>query len=108
MEQGLALRGRDGQRFVLAKSRKFRLEAEFSAFRQNKPLTISAAQRQSLLHLAADLPKVWSAPTTTWTERKDLLELLIADATLTRHDTGITVQIRWFTNQIESDELPLP
>lgn len=85
-----------------------RLEAEFSAFRQNKPLTISAAQRQSLLHLAADLPKVWSAPTTTWTERKDLLELLIADATLTRHDTGITVQIRWFTNQIESDELPLP
>lgn len=85
-----------------------RLEAEFASFRQRKPLTISAEQRQALLHLAADLPKVWSAPTTSWTERKDLLELLIADVTLIRHETGITVQIRWFTNQIETGELPLP
>ena len=84
------------------------LEAEFTSFRQKKPLTISAEQRQALLHLASDLPKVWSAPTTSWTERKDLLELLIADVTLTRHETGITVQIRWFTNQIETGELPLP
>jgi hypothetical protein len=37
-----------------------------------------------------------------------LLELLIADVTLTRHETGITVQIRWFTNEIETGQLPLP
>jgi hypothetical protein len=36
------------------------------------------------------------------------LELLIADVTLTRHETGIRVQIRWFSNQIETGELPLP
>jgi DNA invertase Pin-like site-specific DNA recombinase len=85
-----------------------RLGAEFTSFRRQKPLTISAEQRQALLNMAADLPKVWSAPTTSWTERKDLLELLIADVTLTRHETGIRVQIRWFTNQIETGELPLP
>jgi hypothetical protein len=58
--------------------------------------------------LATDLAKVWSAPTTSWTERKDLLELLIADVALTRHETGITVQIRWLTNQVETAQLPLP
>jgi hypothetical protein len=25
-----------------------------------------------------------------------------------RHDTGITVRIRWLTNQVETGELPLP
>jgi DNA invertase Pin-like site-specific DNA recombinase len=84
------------------------LDAEFTSLQQKKPLTISADQRRALLNLAADLPKVWSAPTTSWTERKDLLELLVADVTLTRHDKGITVKIRWFTNQIETGELPLP
>jgi hypothetical protein len=85
-----------------------RLEIEFASFQKKKPLSISPEQRQALLQLASDLPKVWAAPTTTWTERKDLLELLVADVTLTRHETGITVQIRWFTNQIETGELPLP
>jgi DNA invertase Pin-like site-specific DNA recombinase len=85
-----------------------RVEADFASFRRAKPVAISAEQRQSLLSLATDLAKVWSAPTTSWTERKDLLELLIADVTLTRHETGITVQIRWLTNQVETGQLPLP
>jgi hypothetical protein len=84
------------------------LEAEFADFRSQRPGSLSPEQRQSLLNLSADLPKVWFAPTTSWSERKDLLKLLIADVTLTRHETGITVQIRWFTNQIETGQLPLP
>jgi hypothetical protein len=85
-----------------------RLEVEFAAFSQKKPQLFNPEQRLALLRLATDLPKVWLSPTTTWTERKDLLELLIADVTLTRHETGITVQIRWFTNEIEIGQLPLP
>src|SRR5512135_1909882 len=54
-----------------------RLEAEFAAFRQAKPLAVSAEQRQTLLTLAADLQTVWAAPSTSWAERKDLLRLLI-------------------------------
>ncbi len=81
-----------------------RLEVEFAAFSQKKPPLFHPEQRLALLRLATDLPKVWLSPTTTWTERKDLLELLIADGTLTRHDTGITVQIRWFTNQVETGQ----
>jgi DNA invertase Pin-like site-specific DNA recombinase len=85
-----------------------RLEVEFAAFERQKPQPYHPEQRQNLLRLATDLPKVWHSLTTTWTERKDLLELLIADVTLTRHETGITVQIRWFTNEVETGQLPLP
>lgn len=85
-----------------------RLEAEFAALGPKSPPVFHLEQRQALLCLAADLPKVWLSPTTTWTERKDLLELLIADVTLTRHAAGITVQIRWFTNEVETGQLPLP
>lgn len=84
------------------------LEGEFAALRQKKPPLFHPEQRLALLRLATDLPKIWLSPTTTWTERKDLLELLIADVTLTRHESGITVQIRWFTNEVETDQLPLP
>lgn len=85
-----------------------RLETEFTAFCKNKAPTFAQEQRESLFRLSTDLPKIWSSPTTTWTERKDLLELLIADVTLTRNDTGITVQLRWFTNEVETTQLPLP
>jgi DNA invertase Pin-like site-specific DNA recombinase len=85
-----------------------RLNVEFVAFCRDRPLWISPEQCQSLLNLSADLTEVWFAPTTSWTERKDLLKLLVADVTLTRHEIGITVQIRWFTNQVETGELPLP
>jgi DNA invertase Pin-like site-specific DNA recombinase len=85
-----------------------RLEADCTAFCQNQPQPFHPEQRQALLRLATDLPKVWLSHTTTWTERKDLLELLIADVTLTRQETGITVQIRWFTNEVETGQLPLP
>jgi DNA invertase Pin-like site-specific DNA recombinase len=85
-----------------------RVESEFAAFRRTKPLSLSAEQRQTLLTLASDLLQVWSAPTTSWRDRKDLLELLIADVTLTRHETGITVQLRWWTNQVTTGQLPLP
>ena len=84
------------------------LETEFANFRSQRPLSLTLEQRQSLLNLSADLPRVWFAPSTSWSERKDLLKLLIADVTLTRHETGITVQIRWFTNQVETGHLPLP
>jgi len=85
-----------------------RLEVDFAAFCRKKPQPFHPEQRQGLLRLATDLPKVWFSPTTTWTERKDLLESLIADVTLTRHEKGITVQVRWFTNEVETGQLPLP
>ena len=84
------------------------LEAEFASFCRKKSPSFAPEQRDALLRLATDLPKIWFSPTTTWTERKDLLELLIADVTLTRHESGITVQLRWFTDEVDTSQLPLP
>jgi DNA invertase Pin-like site-specific DNA recombinase len=85
-----------------------RIETEFDAFRRQKSPTLSVEQRQSMLALATDLAAVWSAPTTSWTTRKELLALLIADVTLTRQEAGINVQIRWLTNQVETGQVALP
>jgi len=96
------------QQWEMALHEVERLESELSATRQKQPLVLSPAQRQSLLTLASDMDRVWYAETTSWAQRKDLLRLLIADVVLMRHDTGITVRIRWLTNQVETGELPLP
>jgi DNA invertase Pin-like site-specific DNA recombinase len=85
-----------------------RLEVEFATFCRKQSISFTPGQREALLRVATDLPKIWFSPTTTWTERKDLIELLIADVTLTRQQSGITVQLRWYTNEIETGQLPLP
>jgi DNA invertase Pin-like site-specific DNA recombinase len=83
------------------------LEAELAAQQTHLP-TLDTAQRQQLTDLVQDLPQIWQAPSTTWTERKDLLQLLIADVTLTRQETDILTQIRWHTNQVDTFTVPLP
>lgn len=96
------------QQWEIALREVERLESELNTARHKQPLAITPAQRQSLLTLASDMDRVWFAETTSWAQRKDLLRLLIADVTLTRHSAGITVQIRWLTNQVQTGELPLP
>lgn len=84
------------------------LEAEFARQKEQFALTLTTAQRQQLASLVHDLPTVWNAPTTSWTERKDLLQLLVADVTLTRQEVDILVQIRWHTNEVDTHTVPLP
>jgi len=85
-----------------------KLKTEFAHQQRQSPLTLNATQRQQLTNLLHDLPKVWHAETTSWTERKDLLQLLAADVTLTRQETDILVQIRWHTNELDTYTVSLP
>lgn len=84
------------------------LETEFSRQQREPALQLDQAQRQQLDNLVHDLPKVWHATTTSWRERKDLLQLLIADVTLTRQESAVQVQIRWHTNQVDTLHVSLP
>jgi hypothetical protein len=64
--------------------------------------------RAELEQLAADLPGLWRAPTTSNKDRKRLLRTLIADITLlpeTDHDK-VAIGIRWHTGAC--DELRVP
>jgi DNA invertase Pin-like site-specific DNA recombinase len=59
-----------------------RLEADYQRFTEEQPATLTAAERAAIQALAADLPKVWDAPSTTQADRKELLRILIEDVTV--------------------------
>ena len=59
-----------------------RLEADYQRFTEQQPATLTAAERTAIQALAADLPRVWDAPSTTHADRKELLRILIEDITV--------------------------
>jgi DNA invertase Pin-like site-specific DNA recombinase len=59
-----------------------RLEADYQRFTEEQPRTLSAAERAAIQSLAGDIPRVWSAPSTTQADRKELLRVLIEDITV--------------------------
>jgi hypothetical protein len=63
-------------------------------------------EQRRVLALAQDLSKVWHAPTTPQTARKQLLGYLIKDVTLCRGETRIQVAIRWQTEACTVLEVP--
>jgi DNA invertase Pin-like site-specific DNA recombinase len=58
-----------------------RLEAGYQRFTEQQPAVLSEDEREAIQSLAADLPRVWHAPTTTQADRKELLRILIEDIT---------------------------
>ena len=59
-----------------------RLEADYQRFTEEQPKTLTPAERAAIQALAADLPQVWHAPSTTQADRKELLRILIEDITV--------------------------
>jgi hypothetical protein len=59
-----------------------RLHQEYDRFTTTHPRTLTGAERAAITTAAADLPGLWNAPTTTLTDRKELLRILIADITV--------------------------
>lgn len=76
------------------------LERELASLPKPITLLTNPEQRQRILALAQDLPRVWHAPTTQQTERKQLLRFLVKDVTLARRTTTIHIGIRWQTEAI--------
>lgn len=60
-----------------------RLRHEYDRFTTTHPRTLTTAERAAITAAAADLPGLWNAPTTTLTDRKELLRILIQDITVT-------------------------
>ena len=58
------------------------LEADYQRFTEEQPAALSPAERAAIQALAADLPRVWHAPSTTQADRKELLRILIEDITV--------------------------
>jgi hypothetical protein len=67
---------------------------------------VDPKERQRILALAQDLPRLWQSPKTTNVERKQLLGFLIKDVTLFAEETTIEISIRWQTEACTALEVP--
>ena len=54
-----------------------RLQEEYERLVQTQPRSLSAAEREAIVHLAHNVPALWHAPTTTMAERKEIVRQII-------------------------------
>lgn len=85
-------------------------KAELVRREQSQPKALSASDRQRLLALGADLPKVWQAPTTTARDKKELLRALLEEVTVAvqRQDYRAQLTLRWRGGALTDIALDLP
>jgi DNA invertase Pin-like site-specific DNA recombinase len=85
-------------------------EAELARREHSKPLVLTREQRDSLLALGQDLNAVWSAPTTTDRDRKELLRTLLEEVVMTveREKFNAHLTLRWRGGLLSEIDVPLP
>ena len=85
-------------------------EAELARRERAKPLVLTREQRDSLIALGQDLNTVWSAPTTTDRDRKELLRTLLEEVTLNlkRTEGQAHLTLRWRGGAISTLDVPVP
>src|ERR1700730_9168423 len=85
-------------------------EAELRRREQRQPAHVGADERQRVLALGADLQQVWTAPTTTDRDRKELLRTLLEEVIIvvdrTEHRAHLTM--RWRGSTLTTIDLSLP
>src|SRR5258707_9525848 len=77
---------------------------------QQKPCPLTQEVKNKLLALGADLRRVWSAPTTTDRDRKELLRTLLEDVNIVveRAEYRARLAVRWRGGDITRLEVALP
>jgi hypothetical protein len=65
-----------------------KLEADCQRFAGQNPAALTAAERDAIRTLAADLPRVWGAPAAARADRKELLRILAEDVTVAVEGTA--------------------
>jgi DNA invertase Pin-like site-specific DNA recombinase len=65
------------RRWEEALHEEVRLKQEYEQFCAERPAKLSAAQREQIRQLAQDIPKIWSAETTTAADRQRLIRMLV-------------------------------
>ncbi len=85
-------------------------EAELSLRERQRPRTLTDQERAQLLALGSDLGRVWSAPSTSDRDRKQLLRTLIEEVILdlAREQRRATLTLRWRGGALTELAVPLP
>ena len=82
-------------------------EQEYEQQRQADSAVIDPQQRERILALARDFPRLWQDPNTPDRERKRMTRLLLEDVTLTK-GKDITIHVRFKGGATDVLTLPLP
>jgi hypothetical protein len=85
-------------------------EAELERRQQQRPRTLSPDEKSRLRVLGSDLRKVWTAPTTTDRDRKELLRTLLEEVIVAvyRSEHRAHLTLRWRGGELNEIDLPLP
>jgi len=82
-------------------------QEEYEQYKESDQRILRAEQRERILALAADFPRVWNDPKLPWRERKRMAHLLLEDVTL-RKEHRVIAEIRFKGGALKTLELPLP
>ena len=84
-------------------------EAELARREARQPKTLTAEQQTRILALGTDLDVIWSAPTTTDRDRKELLGTLLTEVTITldRPAGHADLVLRWKGGALTDLRVPL-
>jgi DNA invertase Pin-like site-specific DNA recombinase len=91
------------------KSRR-QLEDEYERWQRTAPGRLSPEDERAIRGLAADLPSVWRAATTTPAERQRIARLLVEHVSLIidKASERVDVELHWIGGQVESHILSRP
>lgn len=83
---------------------------EFNEFQQREQLAVTPKQKEQILALANDFPRIWNAPSTQAKDRKRMLRLLIKDITVERSQSKrqLILHIRWQGGKCEDLSVTIP
>jgi len=82
-------------------------EQQYEQQRKADSAAIDPQQRERILALARDFPRLWQDPNTPDRERKRMARLLLQDVTLTKRK-DITIRVRFKGGATDVLNLPLP
>jgi DNA invertase Pin-like site-specific DNA recombinase len=85
-------------------------EAELASRERRRPRTLTAAERAAIGALGGDVARVWSAPTTTDRDRKELLRTLLEEVIVNvdRDAAQAHLTMRWRGGAISRLDVALP
>ena len=87
-----------------------RLEEDFARFLRASPRLLPDAEREGIRRLAADVPALWNAPTTTAAERKEIVRQLVERVVVAVDGASerVRVTIHWIGGSQTAGELVRP
>ena len=86
------------------------VELDYERWQRSTPGRLSADDERAIRSLAADLPSVWHAATTTPAERKRIARLLIesVSATVDKASERVDIEVRWAGGLVQTHTLSRP